>query len=674
MEQRSNVQNRAEKEYKNSREKFYLLLREIISNSIQAVLIRKEKEKNASGSYIPEITLIINYSDKRCTIDLRDNGEGFTEINSQCFDELDRKNSEKERYHFHPLGQGRLAIVYFSDKANYETVYKDVNGVMRKKSFPYPKPDEGLFSLFEFDEGTSSADDTYTDLRIDIDKQNSLSRANTFFKKYSDIGLLKQWMVETFFPAIVANDDLVIKLILNGDVEKITRMSIEAETESLPFNMSFEEEGKFDFKLWLIKRSTPLKKDNPIVCFARYLIAELENGKLRYTLDSNEGYSLYLTSEYFDEHVDTKGEKIEISISDVAAINEKVNVLLDDYFKDIITRNQEESKRNLKNFKKRFPSLDAFIPEETVEENKGVMYEDDLVKTAIETKGKYEKKFWTQMSKPSSEDDDVPYEDTVECQKLLNSSLHIYVKHRERVLQRLHDMINPYDDDGELKPEMESDVQELLFKRGTLIDSKKNKNHLHNLWILDDKFTTFSSTMKAKSTKPGQEQADIYIWADDPDSVKQVLILELKSTTHAHNAGDSKEGMIAQVKRYAQDAYTKPEKILNWDEDMSNVQYQGVILARKKDIEKERKSNSGGGGYRRIPFLKSSFYKDDEFYVHGIDDGIPIRIELYSFEDIYKLASSRNDVFFRLLKNEFEVIEEKEEDKQQETGRQVPVS
>ena len=663
MEQRSNVQNRAEKEYKNSREKFHLLLREIISNSIQAVLIRKEKEKKAPGSYIPEITLNIDYSDKRCTIDLRDNGEGFTEINSQCFDELDKKNSEKERYHFHPLGQGRLAIVYFSDKANYETVYKDVNGVMRKKSFPYPKPDEGLFSLFEFDDGTSNAEDTYTDLRIDIDKQNSLSRANTFFKKYSDIGLLKQWMVETFFPAIVANDDLVIKLILNGDVEKITRKSIEAETESLPFDMTFEEEGKFDFKLWLIKRSTPLKKDNPIVCFARYLIAELENGKLRYTLDSNEGYSLYLTSEYFDEHVDTKGEKIEISISDVIAINEKINVLLDDYFKDIITRNQEESKRNLKNFKKRFPSLDAFIPEKTVEENKGVMDEEDLVKTAIETKGKYEKKFWTQMSKPSSEDDDVPYEETVECQKLLNSSLHIYVKHRERILERLLEMIKPYGEDGEPKPELESEVQELLFKRGNLLDNSKGIIHLHNLWILDDKFTTFSSTLKGKSTKPGEEKSDIYIWSDDPKSVKQVLILELKSTTHAHNAGNAKESMIGQVKRYATDVYNKPQQILNWNEDTSNIQYQAIILARKADIQKEVTSISAGGKFRRIPFLKDSRYKDDVFYPKNSDEiEVPIRIELYSFEDIYKLASSRNDVFFRLLKNEFEVVEEKDED------------
>ena len=44
MEQKSNVQYRAEKEYKNSREKFFLLLREVISNAIHAVIIRKLKD------------------------------------------------------------------------------------------------------------------------------------------------------------------------------------------------------------------------------------------------------------------------------------------------------------------------------------------------------------------------------------------------------------------------------------------------------------------------------------------------------------------------------------------------------------------------------------------------------------------------------------------------------
>lgn len=75
MEQKSNVQYRAEKEYKNSREKFFLLLREIISNSIHAVLIRQNKETN----FIPQLDLNITFDENQCKIELRDNGEGFTE-------------------------------------------------------------------------------------------------------------------------------------------------------------------------------------------------------------------------------------------------------------------------------------------------------------------------------------------------------------------------------------------------------------------------------------------------------------------------------------------------------------------------------------------------------------------------------------------------------------------
>lgn len=56
MEQQSNVQERANKEYKNSRDKFHLLLREIISNSLHAVIIREKKEKG----FIPKIRLNID--------------------------------------------------------------------------------------------------------------------------------------------------------------------------------------------------------------------------------------------------------------------------------------------------------------------------------------------------------------------------------------------------------------------------------------------------------------------------------------------------------------------------------------------------------------------------------------------------------------------------------------
>ena len=45
---------------------------------------------------------------------------------------------------------------------------------------------------------------------------------------------------------------------------------------------------------------------------------------------------------------------------------------------------------------------------------------------------------------------------------------------------------------------------------------------------------------------------------------------------------------------------------------------------------------------------------------NGTDVNVPIRIELYSFEDMHKLASDRNAVFFRLQKSELEVNNDSE--------------
>ena len=74
MEQKSNVQYRAEKEYKNSREKFFLLLREIISNAIHAVLIRKTKEED----YIPKLNLNITFDDSQCKLSYQIMAKGST--------------------------------------------------------------------------------------------------------------------------------------------------------------------------------------------------------------------------------------------------------------------------------------------------------------------------------------------------------------------------------------------------------------------------------------------------------------------------------------------------------------------------------------------------------------------------------------------------------------------
>lgn len=653
MEQSSNVQYRAEKEYKHSREKFFLLLREIISNAIHAVVIRQNKDKETI--FTPELNLCIAFNESQCKIELTDNGEGFTENNRECFEKLDKINSEKNSHNFHPLGQGRLAIVYFSDSAQYESVYKDEKGMYHKRTFPYPSTSDGIFNFDKFDNEVSSATNSYTKLTLLINKQNKVNRAKTFFRSYPDINSFKSWFVETFFPFIINNEKLVINISLNGEDVAIGKDYIEAEIKPKSFDVQFSENGSSSFKLWMLKTEEQMHGDNPITCFARNLKAELSNGKLKYTIDNRDGYILYLTSEYFDEYVDTKGEKIEISLEDIQKINEQINKKLDEEFKTIIEDNKRETKRNLKNFKKKYPSLETFIKEETIIGDKNIVNEAEIVKSAIDEKSKIEKKFWNQIDK-DPKNDESNYSDSEDCQKLLNSSLHIYVKHRERVLKQLHTLIQKFDDEGVDKPELESSVHELFIKRGTSLSDSSNINHLHNLWILDDKFTIFSDTLKSKSTQSGQSLSDVYIWADDPTKTKQILILELKSTTKAHNAGDRKEGMIAQVKRYAQNFYKNPTKTLNWDVHTDQIQYTGIIVARKSDINKELTSINNSGGYNPIPFLNDSYYYDDSFYKDDSPKNkMNIRIELYSFEDIYELASNRNEVFFRLLKKEFEV-------------------
>lgn len=187
MEQKSNVQYRAEKEYKNSREKFFLLLREVLSNSIHAVIIRENKD----NTLIPKIDLNITLRDNECKILLRDNGEGFNQLNRECFEALDKINSEKARYKFHPLGQGHLAIVYFADSAIYETVYKDELGVYWKQDIPYPNVSDGLFDLEGFSKEKVESIDTYTQLTLIINKPQTLGRARTFFKSRENIDALK---------------------------------------------------------------------------------------------------------------------------------------------------------------------------------------------------------------------------------------------------------------------------------------------------------------------------------------------------------------------------------------------------------------------------------------------------------------------------------------------------
>lgn len=647
MEQKSEVHFRAEKLYKNSKEKFGYLIRETVSNSIHSALIKQSKD--AGNSFIPQTEIEILFEEKNAKIIVKDNGEGFNELNRKYFTHLDSQNSEKQELNLKPLGQGRLALVFFTDQAHYSSIYKNKNDYI-KHEFDYPDNKRTLFDIENITGSVASQDKTETILTMEFSKQQTYKRLSTFVSKYDNIEKLKNWFIENFFPFFVNDEKLSLIIKYNGDRIVINKNYIEKKLLNIQFDVNFEEgvAEVYTFKLWLIEKEDTPRSKNFIKCFARQLQAELESGKLEYEIDLSKSYDWFLTSEYFDNNVDQKGDKIEIQLSDIQKIENKMVAALNDFFKKEIISNREQTEKNIKKVRDKYHSISVFIDEKNSLETNRVLDEKDILDHAIENKGKTEKRYWI--------NEEVENEDS---EKLLNSSLNIYVNHRNRVLKKLHELIKKYDQDGDSKSELEDEVHDLFLKRGETLSNAEKINHLHNLWILDDKYTIFSSTSKGLSTKKGQELSDIYLWIDDPDKVKELLILELKSTTKAHNAGDKYESMIAQVKRYATQFYKEPERVINWDVDTKQILYSGVILARKSDIYKELNSNSIAGVPNKIPFLESSYYFNEKFSIGFNNTKSPeyqdIRIEIYSYEDIYELALNRNTVFFKLLNGEYDI-------------------
>lgn len=655
----SNVEFRAQKIYKNQKRKFGLLIRETVSNAIHSVLIQQSK---LDDNYRPEVQINIigtNRSNEQIQIIVSDNGEGFNTLNRKYFSELDSKNEEKEdTLGVHPQGQGRLALIYFANSACYESFFKDDDGKMKKlRPFTYPDTDTPLFDLMNNEESDAEGSELKTELKVSISDQHKINRANTFFANYSSIEKLKEWFIEEFFPFFIENEKLSLTVQMDGyQSEQITKSEIKEEIKNIEFEVSEIDEikNKYKFTLWLIEKEVG-KFKKTFTCFARQLKASLAEGSLEYEIDLPKPYNWFLTSEYFDKNVDQRGDKIEISLSEVEKIQQAICIKLDEYFEQDIRNNRRASKENIDQVKTQYRSLLPFIKDSMATETNRILNETDIVDGAINEKGEIEKKYWTKSNM-----------DEEETEKLINSSLTVYVEHRKRVLEDLNNLIRKYDSEGDKKPGNESTIHELIFKRGENLEKSEKINHLHNLWILDNRYTTFSKDFRGLSSRQGQELSDIYLWSDNPDPlmIKELLIIELKSTTRAHNAGDRYDSMIAQVKRYASDVYCDPNKTLGWDVDTDKILYSGVILASKNDINQELTSNNAPGNAGKIPFLESSYYFNERFSVSN--SGSPprykdIRLDMLSYEDVYQLALERNTVFFKLLDAEYRLSNQNEE-------------
>lgn len=577
--------------YKGKKNAVELILREAISNAIHACIIEYKQENQG---YLPKISIYVNSQDN--SIKIIDNGIGFSQSDKKIFFDLARSNSLKQENNLPSKGLGRLALVYFGKNISFNTAHNK-----QSFSFKYPS-DRDLFTELN-EQAQDTKDPNGTSLNLNVDE----AYMQTFIKKFK-IDDFEGWILDNF--AFLLYDFEVLKIHINIDSNAKNIEVSKISKKECPIKMNEQE---YSLELLIVDSNANL--DIKLVAHKLLIDKKITYDRIIKGLKKQ----VYIASTLLDDRITADGLNVEIE--DIKQdLEQEITKILDEEFKEHLTRQREESCNNLSKTKNEFPFLADFMPSFDSIKGYKILHKKDFIQEAIQEKGKLEQTFWEQ--------DDAHLDD-----RLQKSALYLYVKHRERVLALLEKMMGN-------KDFKEDDFHSLLTDKECENLSLAN----HNLWLLDDKFSYF---VEAHNAKRGEKRVDVefYIdpFIDNETQPTHIVLLELKRLKKAHNAGN----MVDQLKGYASDIYEKAQTKSGVDIDISQCKFFGYIIANHIDIQTEYQ-NFGNRIFKSISYTTSSYEGTISFFADGKE--IDISVVLLASQDLLKIATLRNKILVDLLK------------------------
>lgn len=580
--------------YKNKRNAVELILREAISNAIHACIIQYKQNEN--NKYLPEISIIINSEEK--SIKIEDNGIGFSEDDKRLFFDIAKSNILKQENKLPSKGLGRLVFIYFAKNIHYETTHN-------KKfiSFEYPQQEDNLFKIYN-QEFENTDKENGTSLILNMDEKY----LKTFIKKYANpIAKFEEWIIDNF--AFLLYDFKELKISASID-KKIKEMQF-SNIDKKEFNIKIYDK---EFPIEIIIVNSKSNLDIKLVAHKLLIEKKIDYDRIINSLNKK----IYISSPLLDDRITADGLNAEIE--DIKSeLEEEITKVLDKEFDELIAKQREKSRENLSVTKSELPFLAEFMPDFESINGYKIKSKTDFIQDAINEKGKLEQNFW------ESKDEQL---DT----RLQKSSLYLYVKHRERVLAKLEQMMG----DSNFK---EDDFHQLLTDRKC--ENLEVANH--NLWLLDDKFSYF---FEAHNSKIGESSVDVEFYLNpfinDEEQPTHIVLLELKNPTKAHNPGQ----MIEQLKRYASKIYNNAKTKNGVNINVEKCQFFGYIIADINDIKNEE-IKQDENTFKLIPYTESSFEGKVSFLPKN--ERVDLYLTLLSTQDLLRIAKFRNKTLFEIL-------------------------
>ena len=615
----------------------YDVLFEAITNSIHANATSIKCYLNSNDNQLTENNKEIG-SIRVDDIKIVDNGEGLTDENYNSFSNY-RTEFKKD---LGCKGVGRFVFLKLYESAVYTSKIKSIQEEraitfdykfdtdnLQKKSIKVLENETEILLSKISKQYFDSENDKKQDRRIEL-----------------DLHKIRKKVLMNLIPTLYFYKENGIYITIDF-IDKFNDLSVQIKPDDIPsfskkgFEVKNSDGNSFKFIL-----NYQIEKTNGSLyayhCANNRTVCEFEDKDFKINMPYGYSGFMLLESEYFNQKVNNERNDFDIYPVRTDMFNtiswEMINTELKKHFSELVKEGVPETKKinseKIKQIQEERPYLVQYIEDEDIE-MAGFLDKKAIIEKAKKRFDVAKEKVLVNAGKENYSDEELN-----EAIQLAQNELVSYINDRVMVIERLKNLV-------EKSERVESIIHNLFMQMQTNDDYYSvGKN---NLWLLDDRFTTYSyaaSDNRIREVLKGidEENGDTQILDDRPDlslffshnpqkpgRLKSVLV-EIKPFDYASKPDRKKFAGIQQLIDYVK-AFKEKEKI----EEVS------AYLITEVDSKLDERLTDND--FTKLFSLENPIY-------HRFYQGAGISIFVISASTLIKDAEARNKVFLDIIQKQ----------------------